>query len=410
MKSVFSKNIIIFVCIFAILSLQVFSEELNSSNYKIVDFIVGSGSEQTGSVLGNYSINYYTGVPFDSRFSDSDNYQIYNEGSNFMANKPILECFGTSDDTIVQCGGLDWSSGGGMLNICGDSGCYDRARFALADDGNPEDTLYSIEIRYKGLGDNDWSEWKYLNGEGIKIIEDGDTHDINDCLTKDEWHDTTETKFNIFGLTPNTEYELRAYAIHGDFTESAPSDTGVVLTSMPTIKFDIDIGSANGENNETMPPYLVNIGTLRSGEISLSDSFIWLDIGSNANGGVEIDLQDIYSGIYSPSTDYKIESASIDLDIVDEGIGIVEFDYNSGGLKQDYLGPINFTQDYQAVQSGKTHPVGALSETGATIINSSSSPIGGGRAAIQFKSKGGYYLPGTTDYQDSVIFTIEGNY
>src|SRR5690606_23504568 len=99
---------------------------------------------------------------------------------------------------------------GGMIGVCSEPGCYDRAKFEISND-NPQNTRYAIQIA---------TNPEFTNG--VQYISGSNrfpksTLTINDFLYKCEWEGITDSnycvssnityqKYNIIGLTPDTLY------------------------------------------------------------------------------------------------------------------------------------------------------------------------------------------------------------
>ncbi|MBD3363125.1 hypothetical protein GF362_05375 [Candidatus Dojkabacteria bacterium] len=387
------------IVIFTFFFLSVFkisAEETQSSNYKMIGVSFGSAGGVSGTNDGGdeYKLLGLAGEPIsDDRF-ESTNYKALPGAPNVLvANVPIISCFETVTDGFTQCTDVDVNPDG-MVMLCGQGGCYDRARFEIDTQNNPPDTLYTIQI--KEVGD---SEWSYIDGSTF-IVEDISSHDINDFLTESSW-ESTASNFNILGLRMNTSYEIRAIALHGDFTQSPPGPTETATTANAQIYFDIDIADNTGNSVETMSPYSVNLKVLNPGIINTAGNLIWLDIGTNAEGGLFVQIEDDYNGLRSNTTNYTISSWDVDLTSVASGFGLVEYlSYET------MLGPLN-------VESGFGNGgdiVGGLSTTPKNIYNTSGNPVYEGRAALYVKAKSDTNTPSESDYKDELTFTLIGTY
>jgi hypothetical protein len=196
----------------------------SDGGYQIIDPSINSGGNDDQSSSSGYKL--FTSISNniqDERF-DSDNYKLGSgSGYTFSANVPQIASVDSSDESI-----------------CGEGGCYDRARFTIDTQSNPSDTLYCIEL----TTDN----WNTV------LIVDGDTHtpkpiankDINDFLTKSSWEMGAWSDANLIELSAQTQYMIRARALNGDFTESAPGPSESFETNSPTIVFDLDTDGADG--------------------------------------------------------------------------------------------------------------------------------------------------------------------
>ncbi|MDD3647781.1 MAG: hypothetical protein PHS44_04775 [Candidatus Dojkabacteria bacterium] len=223
---------ILFVCLIITTTFGLFipklswAEDLDSTNYKIKDVVIGNSGEgdQTGT---NQRLLISVGDNFnDDRFVSTN----YNLGTgvayNWMATAPSIKCFETATEGSTSCDDADVNPDG-MVMLCGESGCYDKARFELDNENNPSDTLYSIQITTSAT----WTNWNYIDGATF-LVETPSNHDIDDYLTESLWEDTLSS-FNVYGLESGTQYYLRATALNGDFTESDPGPSLTAITSEP---------------------------------------------------------------------------------------------------------------------------------------------------------------------------------
>jgi len=393
-KNINKKFIIfvLFICFVWNSRRYVFSDDVGSQNYKIKDLSVGSIGGENLSSSGGYRIMISIGDNAnDDRFIGTSYKLGVGPLYNWMATAPSIKCFAASaGDSTVDCDDPDVKPDG-MVEVCGEGGCFDRAHFELYNENNPSDTLYSVQI----TTDPDWSTWNYIDASTF-LIESAESHDINDYITESSWE---SQNFNILGLTPGTTYYIRATALHGDFTESGPGPSKNATTAYPKITFDIDIAGTSGQNSETSAPYSIDIGEIGVGSVTTAPNLIWLDLGSNSLGGSFIHVKDRNSGLFSESKNYTIISANANLDTQPEGYGLVQ--YFSG---QVYLGPLVVETDFG--RGGNT--VGGISTTARQIYNSSSNPIYKGRAGIYLKAKASVSAPASSDYSDEITFTSFG--
>lgn len=373
--------------------LNVLAEETQSSNYKIVGATFNSGGGESDAGSGDYRLFGSIGEVSDDRLS-SGTYDAKPGSPNVLvANVPILDCFETVTDGSTLCTDVDVNPDG-MSMLCGQGGCYDRARFEINIQNNPSDALYSIQI--KEAGD---PNWRFVDGSTF-LVENLATHDINDYLTESAWEDSVSS-FNILGLKPGTQYELRATALRGDFTESPPGPIVTATTAVPRILFDIDIDNNTGVTTESSSPYSVDLGVLVPGNVKLAEDLIWFDIGSNAFGGVDIRIQDNNTGLNSSANAYTIPSANGDLNLVTEGFGLQNY-----SITQTMLGPLTSEVDF----SNGGDNVGGVLTTIQNIYNTSGAPIYEGRGAINIKAKSDTSTPAGDDYFDELTFTVVGSY
>jgi hypothetical protein len=371
----------------------VLAEDLDSGNYKLKD-VTFSGNEGGGSSSANYAA-YVTTDEYihDVRFT-SANYQIRAGVLNtWKANVPKVQCFETTSAGSTNCQDGDISNG--MVALCGQSGCYDRARVEIDPQSNPSDTLYSLQI----TTDSNWTTWNYVDGSTF-MVESAATHNLSDYLTESAWENVV-ANYNVYGLQPGTTYYVRFTAIHGDFTESEPGPALTATTSTPQVTFDIDIANSGGSATETAAPYSINIGTLRFGSITTSTNLIWIDIGTNVPEGAGVYVRSQYGGLFTSSGSYTINSVTGDLSST-TGYGL-----QGNTTTQTYLGPLNTEAIYAA--GGENIGILTTNIYGTRILNTNNQPIYNGRASFYLKARPPEQAPATTDYVDSIIFTVGGN-
>jgi len=395
------KVLIVTICslitIFSYTQLKrgIYADDLDSTNYSIIDLTVGSGGgeDQTSS---NYRLMASIGDNAnDERFSSSSYKLGVGTVQVWKATAPSVKCFETTTDGSTSCDDADVTPDG-MVMICGAGGCYDRARFELNAEGNPSDTLYSVQIST----DSGWSSWNYIDGTTF-YVESSGNHDINDYITESSWEGTASS-FNVYGLDYDTTYYLRATALHGDFTESEPGPDANSATTTPQVTFDIDIAGTGGSSSETGAPYSIDMGTLRYGSVTSATDLIWMDFGTNLNGGGKIFVRDSNAGLYSSSKSYTLSSADANLDST-SGYGLQEY-----SSSETYLGPMTVESSFG--NGGNT--VGGISDNAYSepIYNTNSDPVYEGRISLYVKARPAEDTPTSSDYADYIIMTVTGDY
>lgn len=212
--------------------------EIDSTNYKLT----GVTTSGLGGIFEstNYQLLSNTGqISADPR-NYSASYRI-NQGPSeaFRAAQPSIQCFETDTDGTTNCtSGPPELLSGGMVSLCGATGCYNKARFEINGYSNPQDTLYGIQISE----DNFASDVRCISGSTFMPTSLSNC-DINDFRTQEYWE---EEDFNIKGLASNTQYYIRISALHGNFTQSDYSAISSATTSMGFVEFDIDIATEQG--------------------------------------------------------------------------------------------------------------------------------------------------------------------
>jgi hypothetical protein len=391
--------ITIWVCIFTILfpMFYTFAEELDSTNFKIVDITTQGGGTAE-------STNYSTLLSVSDIVADprlySTNYKMTGDpASAFRPAVPTVSCFETTTDGYSNCTtGPSELSTGGMVALCGGTGCYDRARFEINTNDNPSDTLYAIQIST----DNFASDIKYIDGSTYEP-ESYSSHNINDFRTKTQWE--TET-FNVLGLAEGTQYYLRIIALHGDFTQTEEGPEETATTATTSSSFDIDIAGTGGTTTETDPPFTITF----TGENSLlagagtvtADNLIWMDAETNGSGGFAIVQKGENAGLYSTTHSVQIDSVTGDLDSLGEGFGLQSYyvDYNTTSI-----GDISVMTNY----NGSIANVGIV-DTDWNKVYDANGPIIDGRMALYIKARAGTDKEGATDYNETITFVFVPRY
>jgi hypothetical protein len=119
----------------------------NSENYSLLGFnLRGFGGITDAGA--NESDLLVAGAPHsdDTRLTGTDYAHGTNEGYIWMANEPLIQCFETTTNAgSTNCEDTDVTSGG-MIAVCGGTGCYDRARVEIEPQDNPS-LLYSDNNR-----------------------------------------------------------------------------------------------------------------------------------------------------------------------------------------------------------------------------------------------------------------------
>jgi hypothetical protein len=374
--------------------------EANSTNYKLT----GVTTSGLGGIFEstNYSLISNTGqISADPR-NYSTSYRI-NQGPSeaFIAAQPTVKCFETTTNGTTSCtSGPTELLTGGMVAICGSTGCYNKARFEIEEYINPSDTLYTVQISE----DNFVSDVRCINSSTFMPTSLSNC-DINDFRTKEYWENEV---FNIKGLDSSTQYYIRISALHGDFTQSDYSAIASATTSMGFVEFDIDIATSSGYTVESSPPYSVSFsGDARliagAGAVT-APNLVWLDLLTNAEGGVAIINEGAYGGLYSSTTTETITSSNLDLDsALAEGFGLQNYyiDYDTS----TYLGIITATTNY----SGSGNVVGEVL-TDARKVYDASGPINAGRMGLYLKARATEGRTSATDYSEFITFVSVPRY
>lgn len=381
----FRKKIFALVTVAALLSSWVglpLAENLESNSFKIEGFGVSSGTDIAESDGGNYQMATSLGQPGnDDRFSSTSYSMGTGIANEIMANVPGIGCFEATGTTTICAG---WT---GAEQECGEGSCYDRARFEIDPQNNPTDALYSVQIREVGT-----NAWYYIDGS-TNLLETEASHDINDYLTKASWETPI---FNVLGLLYGVSYELRASALNGDFTESGYGATASATTALPSLIVDLDVSDIG---SETDGPYSISMGTLSTSGVTTGLDLLWLDLGTNAQSGMNVYIQGQNDGLLSDSS-YLIASNTENLAVQSEGYGV-----QVSSVAEASLGPLTIASPFNGVGEN----VGGVSITPLAIFNTTSEPISGGRASVSMKAKIKADTP-AGKYTDQLTFTLLGSY
>lgn len=386
------KFIIIFIFLtffFALSYLQTTQgENIESGSFEIIDFNINRfGNNSTDSA--DYTTLLTSDEILDSVRFGSGSYRVgFGVTNTWKASVPEILCFETISNGSTNCTDLD--VGGGMVQVCGEGGCFNRARFEIDPKGNPVDTLYSVQI----TTDPSWNSYQIVDGSTF-IPKGPSLRNINDYLSKNTW-ESTSSNTNILGLVPGRTYYIRLTALKGDFTETEPSPSSSTTTGVPLVNFDIDIAETSGFSAETSPPHSINIGSLNFANVSTASNLIWLDIGTNAPLGVTVAVQGLNGGLFSTLSSFLISTGNLNLDS-SPGFGV-----NVNTATQIYLGPLGVASNY----NNGGNIVGEVTTTPNTVFNSSSEPIFGGRASLFLKAKPPQNSPSQNDYSEIITFQV----
>lgn len=411
-----NKIILILLTVFLAFPLNsaAYGQELDSNNYTIMDASIGSSADISES--SSYSLLQTIDPLKDIRLT-SGSYSINATSTDtFKASIPLVNCFETNTTSeTTTC--INFPNSNGAQGECGQPGCYNRAKLEIDDQSNPIDTLYLVKIT-----DISNSNTYYLQSDHTISA----TYDINDFLDQctiegkdddstscddagDQNWDTDLQRYNIFGLTDNTQYEISVSALHGDFNGTPFSPVSTATTEATSLTFDIDISNID---EETSAPYDVALGDLIPGTVTTAINQIWVNLGTNASNGANVYIRDTNSKLYSSSTQEEIPSESEDLSLDLNSNGGYGVKIVTSETNQSALGPLQEASGYSTIS---VHEVGALTASNSLIFftdttGSNSGPIAGGRGSIYIKALSINIDSASQDFTDNIIFIAVSNF
>ena len=400
------KRIVLGLFVFVFLSSPIFAEDLTSTNYKINGATLNSGGQATTSGTSNLQLlNTIGDFSGDPRVYSTSYRSSIGEVEIFTAHVPKISCFETTTDGSSSCTtGPAYLNSGGMTRVCGPAGCYDKARFEIDAQNNPSDTLYAVQIS----ADNFASDIRIIDGT-TRLPKALASITINDYLTKATWEATST---DVAGLLVNTQYWIRAVALHGDFTESDPGPIATATTALPTMSYDLDIAPTSGGGTETNPPYNVsftnNTKLIPTGPTQTSDDLIWIDASTNADAGITILVKGANGGLHSATAGYTVSSITGDLDGTTEGFGIQKYSttqlYDTGSGNGS-LGAFATATNYAQIGNY----VGIVDTVFNTVFNSIG-PSYSGRLSLFLKARVSTSATPATDYTESIVIVAVPRY
>jgi len=335
-----------------------------TNNYKLNSYGFGAGGTANSSTA-NYSLEGTVGEVSGQTATTS----------NYQAKPGFIE---TQQANVPKL--ADFNNGGGTF--------YNKLRFIIDQQGNPDDAKYALQI---STTSNFSSNVNYVKSD----LTIGPSLTLADYQTYSAWGGATGS--NIIGLAPSTTYYLRVKATQGNFTESGYGPASNATTVGPQLSFDIDIANIDDDSD---PPYNLNVGNLLAGTVITSSNRIWMDFDTNATGGGYIYIYGQNTGLRSASKNHTIASSNVNLSSAGEGYGA-----QSASTAQSSGGPLNVIAPYNVSSDN----VGIIDTTVRQIFGSSA-PIEGGRASLVLKAKSNILTPSSNDYADVITVVASGNF
>lgn len=380
------------------------ADDITSDNYKIIAPTLSTGDDVSNSTEYNL-LDTMGELSADPRLFTSS-YEVRPGVVEIIhANVPQITCFETDTDGSSSCDSPStpqYVRDYGMVRVCGPNGCYDRGHFEIDPQDNPSDTLYGIQVSET----SDFSTTYYIDSDTFTLIP-ATSRTIDDYKTESFWENEL---FNIRNLNGNTQYWIRATALHGDFTESQPGPSKSATTTFPILQFDISLADTTA-----VPPVpaanAISL-TLPAGSIEKANLLIWMDSGTNWRNGMEISLRGLYGALYQNAST-EITSSTLDLATAAQGFGLQHYqmgqDYNTASGNGD-LSTIAVQDVYTQTYSSRTENIGDIPQSPSTsIIYDSSGPIYNGQTGTYVAGKSRTTTsPG--NYTETITFTMITGY
>jgi len=391
-----------------------FGETLDSTNYKIKDATIG-GNGITQSTT--FALLSGLDPTSDSRLTSSS-YRL-NSGfpNGIIANVPKVTCFETTTTSgNTTC--LNFPNTNGAQGECGYAGCYDKAKLEIDIQNNPLDTLFLVKVLNVSTSVTYYLQSNHTLSTTYDLSSFMDKCDIegkdsansscNDSLDL-RWNLGLQ-KFNIFGLTPNTQYSISIAAMNGDFSGTSFGPNVTATTAQSTLSLDLDIGPQSSPTIDTINPYTISLNNISASTATTAQNLIWIDMATNATNGINLYIKDQYNGLYSAARNVTIPSESENLATDPNGnggFGVKIYNYSPS---QSALGPLLKNAQYN---TAGTDQIGAFT-TSPTLLyyteNSTNNvgPIVNARGAIYLKARNAITTP-TGNYIDNINFTLIAN-
>lgn len=264
---------------------------------------------------------------------------------------------------------------------------YNKLHFVIDTGDNPSDTVYALAI-----STDNFTTTRYVKADNTI----GDTLTISDYQSYTDWGGGTG-EF-VVDLDTNTTYYLKVKAMHGGYTESAYSAVATATTSNVSLTYDLDVSATDSESSA---PYTLSTGILTPNTVITAPQQIWIDLETNAENGAFVYLYDVNGGLVSASAGHTISSATGNLSVASEGYG-----FQVASVTESNGGPLAAVSPY----NGVSETVGIVTTTPQTVLNTSSLPITGGRAALYVKAKAAVTTPAASDYADTITIVASASF
>jgi hypothetical protein len=385
---------------------------LDSSNYRLVEPSIG---EPVGGVLesSNYKM-LVDSSSTDDTITTSSNYRSDAGTANFIeAAVPKVTCF----ETTTSSGTCSIGSNG-MQEVCSTPGCYDRAKFKIDSQGNPNDVRYAVQMSTSSTFASD--NFYIDSATRLPTL----TITTADFLYQCEWEGTTQAgycaspsttyqKYNVFGLASNKTYYIRFSAYQGigtdaQFTQSEWGPSASATTAVPSLTLDLNIAPDTVTN--TNVPYLLNFGSAPANVVTTATDYIVLNVSTNAVSGLTTSVKGLNGQLQSGSNNIPAVNTDLDTLSVTSGWGIRNESTTNSQLYSSYLGSVtisNSPNDF--TDAGAANKVGAPSSSYVTLFTSNLLPLHTGKTGFESKIKPIGATPSGA-YNEIVTFIVVGDF
>jgi len=305
----------------------------------------------------------------------------------------------TGDDTTTPTLRITWASG------FGDAGDLTAADVVFNDDGSPmtegADCSGANNIVPRFVGATDYIEIDFCTGGDVvsgslmTLVIDNAPGIANPSSAGSYQVDLTcvdvcaVTGFMDIGIADSDQVTVSA-AVSSTMSFDVETNDAAPCT----------IGDPNGAN-------AIALGTLTSASVTTSTEHICINLDSNADNGVVVQVKDATGGgLVSTSPVYTIDSGTATLVAGTEGYGLCIVD------AVETSGTFTEVAPY-AAGNCTAHEVGELTATFADMINSGGNPVdGAGYTSIdaQLKAAVAVGTPASASYTDTLTFRATSTY
>ncbi|MEP7103632.1 MAG: hypothetical protein ABI721_02920 [Candidatus Dojkabacteria bacterium] len=407
------KVALLFLSILIITTLvpnKIFAQDVDSTTYRLVAPSIGESENGITTSQNFTSLN--DSSPVDDFTTTSTNYSLTGGTAKFSeANVPSITCFETSTSSGTCSIGTN-----GMQEVCSSPGCYDRAKFLINAQNNPDDTRYAVQISTSSA----FTSNVFYVEPVTRLIKSALT--VSDFVYKCDWEgttlagfcgssNTTWQKYNILGLSPNVTYYIRIAALHGSstdgsFTQSAWSSSANTTTQNTSLSVDIDIATSTA--GSSTPPYIISLGTMVAGSITTSTNYIITRLTTNAISGITMYITGTNGGLLNGVN--LIANVNADLAVSTEGYGLRNDSTTNSSSFSSFIGIITVSSTpSDFTDAGATNKVGSPTTAFVPLFTSNSLPLHTGVSGYRVKAKP-LITRSTGSYTETITYIPVGSY